>query len=157
MSFVDNHFQKFENLKFSLWKVWRCIKSTTLPIEDNAIRMNLTNMNHHLFSNIILRVAFICFYKFSNIIWRSFIDKNSCSLLGFLLNSGKKMIIRSVFVYSYNDSNDLFVLVFLTIIDQSEWTILGIVSMKNILENWKVVWVWLLLHLTDLDWSLIQV
>ncbi len=157
MSFVDNHFQKFEKLISSLWEVFWCIKSTALPVKNNTIRMNLTNMNHHLLSNLILWVAFICFDKVSNIIWRSFIYKNSCSLLGFLLNSGKKMIIRSIFVYSYNYSNNLFVFVFLTIIDQSEWTILDIVSMKNILENWEVVWVWLLLHLTDLDWSLIQV
>ena len=89
MSFIDNYFEKFKKLILSLREVFWCVETTTFPIKDNTVRMYFTNVDHHLFRNLILRISFICFDEVFNICWRSFIDKNSCSLLRLLFNSSK--------------------------------------------------------------------
>lgn len=89
MTFIYNDFKKFEKLIFSLRETLWAVEATTFPIEDNTVRMNFANVNHHLFGNLILRISFIGFNKISNVGRRSFIDKNTCSLLRLLFNSSK--------------------------------------------------------------------
>jgi len=67
VTLIKNNFEELENIILTLREVFGSIERTTFPIEDNTIRMNFTNMSHHLFGDLILGISFKSFDKILNV------------------------------------------------------------------------------------------